>query len=102
MKFQSILCTSLMLCSVSIYATELNHWPESVAEELNTMIEKNANTGAYAVFDMDNTSYQYDIEESLLPYLEMKRDFCMSSRFNNIVYQGSFIKNSINVSVKNG
>ncbi|MDE8604751.1 hypothetical protein M3I01_017970 [Marinomonas sp. RSW2] len=72
MKFQSILCTSLMLCSVSIYATELTHWPESVADELNTMIEKNANTGAYAVFDMDNTSYQYDIEESLLPYLEMK------------------------------
>lgn len=31
-----------------------------------------ANQGAYAVFDMDNTSYQFDIEESLLPYLEMK------------------------------
>lgn len=72
MTLSSLFCTSLIICSTSIYATELTHWPDSVAQELNAMIEKNANTGAYAVFDMDNTSYQYDIEESLLPYLEMK------------------------------
>ncbi|KAF1963709.1 phosphorylcholine phosphatase [Byssothecium circinans] len=34
------------------------------------MIELNAKTSAYAIFDMDNTSYRYDLEESLLPYLE--------------------------------
>ena len=42
------------------------------ARQLNALIEANANKGAYAVFDMDNTSYRYDLEESLLPYLEMK------------------------------
>ncbi|MBU2413694.1 MAG: haloacid dehalogenase-like hydrolase [Gammaproteobacteria bacterium] len=72
MKLSSLLCTSLIICSASLQATELTHWPKDVASELDNMIEKNANTGAYAVFDMDNTSYQYDIEESLLPYLEMK------------------------------
>jgi phosphoserine phosphatase len=34
------------------------------------MITKNANQSNYAVFDMDNTSYRYDLEESLLPFLE--------------------------------
>ncbi|PXF29371.1 phosphorylcholine phosphatase [Pokkaliibacter plantistimulans] len=53
-------------------ATELKHWPEAQARQLDAMISANANKGAYAVFDMDNTSYQYDIEEALLPYLEMK------------------------------
>ncbi len=28
--------------------------------------------GNYAVFDMDNTSYRYDLEESLLPFMENK------------------------------
>ncbi|MFT0138297.1 hypothetical protein ACEK07_15410 [Alcanivoracaceae bacterium MT1] len=53
-------------------ATELAHWPPEIAKKLDTMISTNANKSAYAVFDMDNTSYQYDIEESLLPYLEMQ------------------------------
>lgn len=53
-------------------ATELQHWPSEAAAKLDGMIAANANKGAYAVFDMDNTSYQFDIEESLLPYLEMK------------------------------
>lgn len=53
-------------------ATELEHWPAPAARQLNALIEANANKGAYAVFDMDNTSYRYDLEESLLPYLEMK------------------------------
>jgi phosphoserine phosphatase len=34
------------------------------------MIVKNANQSNYAVFDMDNTSWRYDLEESLLPFLE--------------------------------
>ena len=53
-------------------ATELRHWPSEAATQIDNMIAANANKGAYAVFDMDNTSYQFDIEEALLPYLEMK------------------------------
>jgi phosphorylcholine phosphatase len=34
------------------------------------MIAATANKDEYAVFDMDNTSYGFDLEESLLPFLE--------------------------------
>ncbi|ATG73636.1 phosphorylcholine phosphatase [Zobellella denitrificans] len=64
-----------LLASASLFAqaeTTLSHWPQDAARQLDAMIAANANQGAYAVFDMDNTSYQFDIEESLLPYLEMK------------------------------
>ena len=37
-------------------ATELKHWPAPVKEQLEKVIEKNANQGNFAVFDMDNTS----------------------------------------------
>lgn len=50
----------------------LKHWPPAAARSLNAMIARNAHNGSYAVFDMDNTSYQFDLEESLLPYLENK------------------------------
>jgi phosphoserine phosphatase len=46
------------------------HWPPEAAKALGTMIIQNANQSNYAVFDMDNTSYRYDLEESLLPFLE--------------------------------
>ena len=52
--------------------TELKHWPARQAAQLNALIEANANTGAFAVFDMDNTSYRHDIAGALLPYLEMR------------------------------
>ncbi|KAI5358958.1 Putative HAD superfamily protein [Septoria linicola] len=48
----------------------LKHWPVEAASQLRKMIAGNANSSNYAVFDMDNTSYQFDLEESLLPYLE--------------------------------
>ncbi|KAK2017152.1 phosphorylcholine phosphatase [Colletotrichum eremochloae] len=51
----------------------LKHWPAEAAKALNAMIAANANQSNYAVFDMDNTSYRFDIEESLLPYLESKK-----------------------------
>ncbi|MEB0092501.1 haloacid dehalogenase-like hydrolase, partial [Pseudomonas sp. CCI4.2] len=54
------------------FATELTHWPAAQAKQLNAMIEANANKGNFAVFDMDNTSYRYDLEEALLPYMENK------------------------------
>ncbi|KAG7135260.1 hypothetical protein HYQ45_006979 [Verticillium longisporum] len=50
--------------------TALTHWPKQAAESLNAMIRANAHQGNYAVFDMDNTSYRFDLEESLLPFLE--------------------------------
>jgi phosphoserine phosphatase len=50
--------------------TQLLHWPAEAATALNDMIIQNANQSNYAVFDMDNTSYRYDLEESLLPFLE--------------------------------
>lgn len=53
-------------------AAELKHWPADIKTKLDSMIEANANKGNFAVFDMDNTSYRYDLEESLLPFLEMK------------------------------
>lgn len=56
--------------SQSNHTTQLKHWPAEAAAALNAMIAKNANQSNYAVFDMDNTSYRYDLEESLLPFLE--------------------------------
>ncbi|KAG8406094.1 hypothetical protein J3459_016264 [Metarhizium acridum] len=50
----------------------LAHWPPEAAKALNEMIVRNAHKGRYAVFDMDNTSYRFDLEESLLPFLEAK------------------------------
>lgn len=52
--------------------TELKNWPAAAAEQLDAMIMANAHQGAYAVFDMDNTSYRYDLVGSLLPLLEIK------------------------------
>lgn len=53
-------------------AAELKHWPKPVAKKLGKVIAENGGKGAYAVFDADNTTYRNDLEESLLPFLEMK------------------------------
>lgn len=50
--------------------SSLSHWPPEAASALMAMIAANKNKGNYACFDMDNTSYRYDLEHSLLPYLE--------------------------------
>jgi phosphorylcholine phosphatase len=50
----------------------LQHWPAAAAERLNQLIAKNANQSNYAVFDLDNTSWRFDVEESSLPFLENK------------------------------
>ncbi|APQ12339.1 phosphorylcholine phosphatase [Pseudomonas oryzihabitans] len=63
---------SLSALPLTAQATELKHWPKAAAEQLDALIAANANKGNYAVFDMDNTTYHYDLEESLLPFLEMK------------------------------
>ncbi|RRJ36633.1 hypothetical protein EIM02_26125, partial [Pseudomonas aeruginosa] len=55
----------LLLCLVLVPAllAGLGAWQSWRAEQQAERL------GAYAVFDMDNTSYRYDLEESLLPYL---------------------------------
>ncbi|WP_137937943.1 haloacid dehalogenase-like hydrolase [Chitinivorax sp. B] len=74
MSIPSRLASLVLLTSLSLgaHATDLKHWPTEAANKLNVLIKQHANKGAYAVFDMDNTSYRYDLEESLLPFLEMK------------------------------
>lgn len=52
--------------------TALKDWPPEAAARLEALISQHANKGEFVVFDMDNTSYQYDLTESLLPYLESK------------------------------
>ena len=61
-----------LLLSLKTFATELDHWPAEAAKQLDRMITANAHKGNYAVFDMDNTSYRYDLEEALLPFMENK------------------------------
>lgn len=56
--------------SVPRQSTNLTHWPAGAAEALDIMIAANADQGNYACFDMDQTSYRYDLTESLLPFLE--------------------------------
>ncbi|MDI3405646.1 HAD family hydrolase [Streptomyces cavernicola] len=53
-------------------SAQLKHWPQAVRAELAELMDKNAHQGRYAVFDADNTTYHHDLEEALLPYLEMK------------------------------
>lgn len=48
----------------------LQHWPDAAARALDNMIACQANNSNYAIFDWDNTSDRYDLEESLMPYLE--------------------------------
>ena len=51
---------------------KLRHWPQQAAQQLAALIDAHAHTGAYAVFDADNTSYHHDLVGALLPYMEMR------------------------------
>lgn len=53
-------------------AATLVHWSADAARRLAETICCHAGSGAYAVFDMDNTLYRNDIEEALLPFLEAR------------------------------
>ncbi|MFC0225175.1 haloacid dehalogenase-like hydrolase [Serratia aquatilis] len=57
---------------VAAHATELTSWPKEQAKQLTQLIVERANKGDFAVFDMDNTTYKNDLEESLIPYMENK------------------------------
>jgi phosphoserine phosphatase len=50
----------------------LIHWPEDVAARLEALIDAHAHSGAFAIFDADNTSYQHDLLGALLPFMEMR------------------------------
>jgi phosphoserine phosphatase len=50
----------------------LHHWPAAQGEQLSKLMAKFGHEGEYAVFDADNTIWHYDLEEALLPFLEMK------------------------------
>jgi hypothetical protein len=53
-------------------ALRLKFWPAHAARPLEALIERHAHSGAYAVFDADNTSYRHDLIGALLPFLEMR------------------------------
>lgn len=53
--------------------TSLKDWPPRAAGQLEALIRQHAHKAEYAVFDMDNTSYQFDLTEALLPYLENRK-----------------------------
>lgn len=64
---------SSVLSLVAQGATMLEHWPTVQARQIDAMIAANrGRAGAYAVFDMDNTSYRYDVTEALLTWMEHK------------------------------
>ncbi|MFE6892308.1 haloacid dehalogenase-like hydrolase [Streptomyces sp. NPDC057694] len=58
--------------AVEEIAAELPHWPRPQAKELARVIAAHEHQGAYATFDADNTTYRGDLEESLLPFLELR------------------------------
>jgi hypothetical protein len=63
MKFAPKLLAAALCLGLAgqAFSTELKHWPEAAAKQLDAMIAANANKGNFAVFDMDNTSYRYDL-----------------------------------------
>ena len=50
----------------------LKYWPLDAAEKLSSLIRTHAHSGAFAVFDADNTSYHHDLVGALLPFMEMR------------------------------
>jgi len=51
---------------------QLRHWPAEAARQLAALIDAHAHSGAYAVFDADNTTYHHDLLGALLAFMEMR------------------------------
>ena len=66
----STFCCALLVGVAS--ATELKHWPKEARAKLEAMIQANAHQGQYATFDMDQTTYRYDLLDPLLAYMDQK------------------------------
>jgi len=64
--------TLLIMSNTASHAVALKYWPQEQGRQLSRFIKAHANKGQFAVFDMDNTSYRYDLTDILLPYLEQK------------------------------
>jgi hypothetical protein len=47
-------------------------WPAEAARQLDALIAAHAHSGAYAVFDADNSSYHLDLVDAYLPFLEAR------------------------------
>ncbi len=67
----SAFCCGLLVSGANA-ATELKHWPQEARTKIEAMIKANANQGQYAVFDMDQTTYRYDLLDPFLAYMDMK------------------------------
>ena len=49
----------------------MQHWPESARERIQHLLrELEPNEDYFAVFDADNTLWEHDLEEALMPWLE--------------------------------
>ena len=44
------------------------NWAPATRERIQSVIDANADSGRYVVFDFDNTSAIFDVEEALLAY----------------------------------
>ena len=67
----SAFCCAMMLGSANA-ATELKHWPKEARAQIEAMIQANAHQGQFATFDMDQTTYRYDLLDPLLAYMDQK------------------------------
>ncbi|MDP5008583.1 MAG: haloacid dehalogenase-like hydrolase [Glaciimonas sp.] len=68
----AVLAVSLVSFNTAQAETALKHWPPETAAKLDAMIKAKAHKNNFAVFDADQTTYQYDLTEALLPFLEAK------------------------------
>ncbi|MEO7941034.1 MAG: haloacid dehalogenase-like hydrolase [Burkholderiaceae bacterium] len=50
----------------------LPHWPAHAAQPLARLIRAHAHSGAYAVFDADNTTYHHDLLGAMLAFMEQR------------------------------
>lgn len=66
----SVFCCALLVNTSD--AAELKHWPAEAAAKIEAAIKANAHKGEYAVFDMDQTTYRYDLLDPFLAYMDMK------------------------------
>lgn len=69
-NMKKIAIISILLITITIFAGELNigKWYPETRENLEKLIEKNANKGEYVVFDWDYTSIYKDTQENLFRY----------------------------------
>jgi len=60
----------LLISNITAAEISLKSWPPEAAAKLTGLIEKNAHQGQFAVFDLDNTTIQYNVVEALISFME--------------------------------